>query len=184
MSEYDDEWFRRYNGESPLRDGGEVSTGGRSRLSPGVVLPPGMRYVPPPAPLPTSPLEAPRIFSRGLVPVGMCTSVASNNTITILNTVQARYRPHLFVIDREIAYAFMIEDIRVGNRSQFVNAEPVPASCFPFMTDDIAMLERFERMMPMLLDTVQIGQNLIVVVRNTSAANFQFKACFWGRTAE
>lgn len=113
--------------------------------------------------------------SSGVEPLGFRsppgTPVAAGAQAQITTRPQVLYRPERLVVPASIAPFFTIDDIRVGNRSQFPSAEPLPAEMFTQQADAVTLR----------LDTVNPAIDLILVVTNISNAAQDFRAGFIGR---
>jgi hypothetical protein len=108
--------------------------------------------------------------SRQLVIGLQSLAVPAGATVTVVTRPQILFRPTRLVVPSAVAPAFTIDDIKVGNKSQFVAAGPVPAEAFSqtaFST-------------PLKIDTAQISMDLIVQATNISAAPADFRASFFG----
>lgn len=108
--------------------------------------------------------------ARNLVIGFQFLAVPAGATVTVTTRPQVLFRPTRLVVPSAVAPSFTIDDIKVGNRSQFVAAGPVPAESFSqtaFST-------------PLKIDTAQISMDLIVQATNISAAPADFRASMFG----
>lgn len=111
--------------------------------------------------------------SSGVEPLGFrsTAAIAAGAQATITTRPQTLYRPERLVVPASIAPFFTIDDIKVGNRSQFPSAEPLPAEMFTQQADAVTLR----------LDTVNPAIDLILVVTNISGGAQDFRAGFIGR---
>ena len=77
------------------------------------------------------------------------------------------------LLAKDTAENFELMDWRIGKNSQFVNAEPIPLAMFAHELPDYPYASALElhedRVLELLdLDVVQIGQDVMLMVRNTS----------------
>lgn len=97
-------------------------------------------------------------------------AVAAGATETVTTRPQVLFRPTRLVVPSAVAPSFSIEDIKVGNKSQFIAAGPVPAEAFAQTAFNT----------PLKCDTCQISMDLIVEVENVSVAPADFRAVMFG----
>jgi hypothetical protein len=83
---------------------------------------------------------------------------------------QDTFSPRKVVVPATVAPNFEIQDLRIGNISQFSSIDPVPAEAF--IPDSVATDVR--------MDTAQISQQINFNVNNISAAAATFRACMNG----
>lgn len=83
---------------------------------------------------------------------------------------QMLFRPVRLVIGALVAPSFAIDDIKIGNRSQFIAAGSVPAEAFAQNAVHT----------PLKMDTCQISMSIILQVHNVSAAIADFRAAMFG----
>jgi hypothetical protein len=128
-----------------------------------------------PSPAQWSPLQevplpgnGPRTFPMGF---GL-TAIAAGASTTINANPQVNFRPDRLVIPDSIAPSFMINDFKIGMRSQFVAPGSVPAQSFTQGAIDTLML----------LDTVNVGQFVTLDVTNVSTQTVNFAATLFGKT--
>jgi len=114
-----------------------------------------------------------------LWPLGMgATTVAGHATANIHASPQlAPFLPKIFEVPDSCAEHFLVEDIRVGKNSQFLNSSPVSATSFKArdISDIFANLS---------CDVVHQMMYFTVSVRNMSAEPQVFTACVWGQLFE
>jgi hypothetical protein len=116
------------------------------------------------APLPGRIKGAPLGFDSGAV------LVAAGAQVNVISRPQENYRPEKLLCDPGSAPSFQVADIRIGNRSQLLNAVPLPATMFIPNASGNAIA----------LDDVQGTQDIVIVVVNFSAAAARFLAGMTG----
>lgn len=90
------------------------------------------------------------------------TTVPAGATLDITARPQVKmFRGRRLVIDQAVAVNFLIADIRVGQKSQMVSNNPIPAAIFSEVSVGVNMK----------LDTVTVGMELVLRVTNTDAIN-------------
>lgn len=99
-------------------------------------------------------------------------NVAAAGVVAINAQPQQVFRPERLVVNDPIAASFLINDIRIGIKSQFLNATPVPAAGFAAGAVGVRMK----------MDTAQINSTITVSVTNVSAAALRFNAMLVGVT--
>lgn len=112
--------------------------------------------------------------SRALVIGFVSTGIAAAASATVTQRPQVLFRPQRVVVAGSLAPSFTVDDIRVGNKSQFISAGAVPAEAFSQTSFGVEMK----------MDTCQISMDLIIVVTNISAAAADFRASMYGEAAE
>lgn len=100
------------------------------------------------------------------------TDVAAGTTVNVPTTVQDVFRGNRLVIPGSIAQAFIINDIRIGTKSQLSSVLGMPAEAFVP-----------EALSPIRLDTAQIGQQITINLTNRSAGPMRFLATLYGDAA-
>lgn len=111
-----------------------------------------------------------------VLPMSSSGTIAAATAATITARPQTKcYRPQRVVIAASIAAFFTISDIKVGNKSQFVQAGTIPAEAFIQGAFGVAMR----------MDTVQTAQDFVFQVNNIDgAAAHSFLAVVFGRTVD
>lgn len=110
------------------------------------------------------------------VPLGFDseTAIDPGQTRRITTRPQIVFRGQRFVVQNDIAGAFIIQDLIVGKNSQFAASGPLPARAFESNAFGVELE----------LDTAQIGQDITVFVTNTSSTPTRFVATLIGRSVE
>lgn len=98
------------------------------------------------------------------------TVVGAGLNANITAQPQTLFRPERFVIPASIAPSFTIQDIKVGNVSQFPNAGDIPGELFAQNSFDTGIR----------LDTVNPAINLLVSCTNITGGSLTFRAGFYG----
>jgi hypothetical protein len=98
------------------------------------------------------------------------TVVGGGLSANISANPQQLFRPERFVIPASLAPSFTVQDIKVGNVSQFPNAGDIPGESFAQNSFGNEML----------LDTVNPAINLQVSVTNITGGSLTFRAAFYG----
>lgn len=109
-------------------------------------------------------------------PIGFdsVTDVLAGATATITTRPQIIFRPERIIVPAAVAVFFQIVDVKVGKDSQLVAAGNIPAATFA----ETAFGVRLK------MDTVQISQDLILIVTNIDVANHRFQASMIGEAVE
>lgn len=99
--------------------------------------------------------------------------VAAGASAVITFRAQVLFRGRRLLIPDSIASAFTVDDIKIGNASQFAASGAVPASAFGESvngagTDNLVM------------GTAQVSQDIVMTVTNRSSAAVQFRAALFG----
>jgi hypothetical protein len=102
------------------------------------------------------------------------TVVGGGLSANISANPQQLFRPERFVIPASLAPSFTIQDIKVGNVSQFPNAGDIPGETFAQNSFDDGI--RF--------DTVNPAINLQVSCTNITGSSLTFRATFKGTMAQ
>jgi hypothetical protein len=123
----------------------------------------------------TAVVDEPPTRSRRL-PVGFpSTVVALGGGIATVNTQpQILYRGERLIIPSSIAVGLLINDIKIGNRSQLAAANPMPAEAWTEKGWGVDMT----------LDTADVSQFISLLLQNTTGANITFVGMFLGRAVE
>lgn len=118
--------------------------------------------------------NAPSKARRQLLGVNSTGTIAAGATVTLTARPQTvAFRPDRIMIPATLAPNFVIEDIKVGNTSQFVQSGSIPAEAFvQGMFDGLVEF-----------DTVQTSQDFIIIVSNVSGAPAAFRAAVFGKSA-
>lgn len=101
--------------------------------------------------------------------VNSASTVASAASETITVRSQVLFRPTRLLVPDSITPAFIITDIKIGNKSQFAGAYSVPAAAFGEAVDD-----------DLMMDTIQVSQDISIAITNVSLAAVQFRAVLFG----
>lgn len=101
-------------------------------------------------------------------------TIAAGATSIITTRPQVIFRPERLVVGQAIAPSFLINDLRVGKNSQFVNAGSVPAEGFSHQAQGVRLK----------CDTAQVGSDIVVSVTNTSGGALRFTAMLIGDAVE
>jgi hypothetical protein len=106
-------------------------------------------------------------------PMGFGLTPVANGANQIINAnPQVNFRPSRLVIPDTVAPSFMINDFKIGMRSQLVAPGALPAQSFTQQAVGTAMA----------LDTVNVGQFVTLDVTNVSAQPANFAASLFGTT--
>lgn len=110
-----------------------------------------------------------------VLPMSSSGTVAATTAATITARPQVKaYRPQRIVIATSIAAFFTISDIKVGNKSQFVQSGTIPAEAFVQGAFGVAMR----------MDTVQTAMDFVFLVNNIDAAAHLFLCVIFGRAVD
>ena len=109
-------------------------------------------------------------------PVGFdsVATIAAGASATLTQRPQIIFRPERIVVPAAVAAFFQINDVKVGKNSQLVSAGAIPAATFA----ETAFGVRLK------MDTVQISQDLILLVTNIDVAARRFLAAMIGESVE
>jgi hypothetical protein len=123
----------------------------------------------------TAVVDVPPTRSRTL-PVGFPTTVVApaGGTATANVQPQILYRAERLIIPRTVAVGLLINDVKVGNRSQLAVANPLPAECY---TEEAWGTD-------MMLDTADVSQFISILLLNPTLAAITLNAVFIGRAVE
>ena len=106
-------------------------------------------------------------------PMGFGITPVANGANVIINAQpQVNFRPSRLVVPDSIAPSFMINDFKIGMRSQLVAPGSIPAQSFTQTAVGTAMA----------LDTVNVGQFVTLDVTNVAAQPVNFAASLFGTT--
>ena len=112
-----------------------------------------------------------RRYPLGFVP----TEVDSGDAATIPAAPQNLFRPERLVIPSDICFDFGVQDIKVGNQSQFAQSVEVPAAVFSEVSIDTNVT----------FDTAEVGNQISILVRNKGTTdNLEFTAAALGTIAK
>lgn len=110
-----------------------------------------------------------------LLPMSSSGTIAAATAATITARPQVKaFRPQRIVVGNSIAAFFTISDIKVGNKSQFVQAGTIPAEAFVQGAFGVAMRQ----------DTVQTAQDYVFQVNNIDVAARSFLCVVFGRSVD
>ena len=120
------------------------------------------------------PMEVPMVGNGPReFPMGFGITPVANGANVIINAQpQVNFRPSRLVIPDSIAPSFMINDFKIGMRSQLVAPGSIPAQSFTQTAVGTAMA----------LDTVNVGQFVTLDVTNVAAQPVNFAASLFGTT--
>jgi hypothetical protein len=120
------------------------------------------------------PMEVPMVGNGPReFPMGFGITPVANGANVIINAQpQVNFRPSRLVIPDAIAPSFMINDFKIGMRSQLVAPGSIPAQSFTQTAVGTAMA----------LDTVNVGQFVTLDVTNVGAQPANFAASLFGTT--
>ena len=123
---------------------------------------------------PSGPMEVPMVGNGPReFPMGFGITPVANGANVIINAQpQVNFRPSRLVIPDSIAPSFMINDFKIGMRSQLVAPGSIPAQSFTQTAVGTAMA----------LDTVNVGQFVTLDVTNVAAQPVNFAASLFGTT--
>lgn len=110
-----------------------------------------------------------RRLIQGIAPV----SVAAAALADVTCAPQQLFRTERVIIPSSIAFFFAIEDVKVGNRSQFVASGQVPGAAFTEVAIDAYVH----------WDTANVGNIITVSVQNIDTATHVFRAVLFGTAA-
>ncbi len=106
---------------------------------------------------------------KSLLGVNSTGTVAAGASVVITVRPQMLFRPNRLLVPDAIAPSFTIDDIKIGNRSQFASSGAIPAAAFGESVDD-----------DLLMDTIQTSQDIVITVTNVSGGAVQFRAALFG----
>lgn len=102
------------------------------------------------------------------------TPVAGLGTQTIPKQPQVLFRPERIIVPSNVAFDFMISDVKIGKNSQFTASGEVSAVTFIESAFGVRLK----------MDTCQISMQIILSVRNLSANDRNFMASIIGPAVE
>lgn len=110
--------------------------------------------------------------SSGVQPIGFAQAgIAAGTQAVITTQPQTWFKPMRLVVPGSIAPFFTVDNIIIGNKSQFPSPVPLPAETFIPEAEAVVMD----------LDTVNPALNLTLVVTNISGVAQNFRASFIGK---
>jgi hypothetical protein len=175
--------MNNYNAYARAR-GGPVSVGydvGSGPIGMPMMGMAAQNWMPPPQPisgaLPSgaqpslvdSPPRGVRQWPLGFGPV----LIPNNGTVEVISRPQVLFRPSRFIVPAGAGNSanFSLIDLKIGQRSQFGNANAVPAAVFSEVATDTLFT----------FDTAQIAQDITITVQNLDATtSHTFSAVFIG----
>jgi len=95
---------------------------------------------------------------------------SGTDTVDVKQSPQIAFRAERLVVPSEIASKFIILDVKVGNRSQFVSSGAVPATVFSEVGEAVSLR----------MDTAQVSQEIVIRVQNISGSPETFRAAMVG----
>lgn len=101
-------------------------------------------------------------------------SVLIGTTVDIFSRPQVIFQPQRLTVVSSIASNFQINDIRVGQKSQLINSEPLPAETFT--QDAVGIVLR--------MDTAKVSQDIVLRVTNVGLVNSPFSGSLIGEIVE
>lgn len=102
------------------------------------------------------------------------TTIAAAATASITTRPQVLFRAERLVIGNAIAPSFLVNDLKIGKNSQFVNAGSLPGEAFSNLSVGVTLK----------MDTAQVGNDIVINVTNTSAGALRFVAALMGSAVE
>lgn len=102
------------------------------------------------------------------------TTIAAAATASITTRPQVLFRAERLVIGNAIAPSFLVNDLKIGKNSQFVNAGSLPGEAFSNLSVGVTLK----------MDTAQVGNDIVINVTNTSAGALRFVAAILGSAVE
>lgn len=115
--------------------------------------------------------QGPPTEGRDLV-IGLeALAIAAGASADATQRPQVTFRPQRIVIPLAIAPSFIVDDIKVGNKSQLVANGSIPAEAFAQTSFGVEML----------MDTCGVSQDLIIEVTNTTGGALTFRAAVYGK---
>jgi hypothetical protein len=144
-------------------------------------MPVAQNWMPPPQPIagslpsgaqPSLVSQAPqgvRQWPLGFGPV----LIPNNGTVEVISRPQVLFRPSRFIVPAGggVSANFSLIDLKIGQRSQFGNANAVPAAVFSEVATDTLFT----------FDTAQIAQDITITVQNLdTTTSHTFSAVFIG----
>lgn len=119
-------------------------------------------------------LRAPRHFKVRQFVIGFDseTEIAADAEVDLIVYCPVLFRPQRIVVEGRSAPAFVINDFRVGDKSQFIMKGSIPADAFASSSFDVQLS----------CDTAQPTQPITLSVRNLSNSPLRFLAAVFGET--
>lgn len=120
--------------------------------------------------------QVPTKARRLILPMASTGTVAAGASVTITSRPQTiAFKPQRIIIPSTVAPDFIITDIKVGNKSQFVQSGEISAESFVPNNGDPLEMD---------FDTVQTSQDFVMQIQNISGAARTFRATIVGRSAD
>jgi hypothetical protein len=107
--------------------------------------------------------------SDGMVPAS-ATAGLPGEVRDIKQSPQIAFRAERLVIPSFVTPSFVIIDVKVGNRSQFVSSGAVPATVFSEVGEGVTLR----------MDTAQVSQEIVISVANITTTAAFFRAAMVG----
>jgi hypothetical protein len=147
-------------------------------MVPGTVGGPGVAYGGTNVQVTDRPLLDIRELAIGFLQTG----IAAGANFNVVTRPQVVFRGERLVVPTSpsgsgtlsIAQSFSILDLKIGNRSQLVAAQSLPAQAFIETGVGVRLS----------LDTAAIAQDVVIIVNNTTAAAATFQAVIFGTSAQ
>lgn len=119
--------------------------------------------------------QEPQKVRRQILNLVSTGTVAAAAAATITARPQSiAFKPDRIIVPSSIGPDFTIQDVKVGNKSQFVQSGEMSAEAFgPLVTE--ALLD---------FDTVQTSQDFVMQIQNISGAARTFRATVFGKSVE
>ena len=117
--------------------------------------------------------QAPTRARRQLLNLVSTGTIGAGAAATITARPQTiAFKPDRVIVPSSIGPDFTIQDIKVGNQSQFVQSGEMSAECFgPLVTESL-----------LDFDTVQTSQDFVMQCQNISGAARTFRATVFGKS--
>ena len=119
-------------------------------------------------------VKAPTSAREYVMGIDSVATIAAAATSSLTSRPQVVFRPDRLVVPSTIAGSFLINDLKVGKNSQFVNGTAVPAEAFTQGAVGVRLK----------MDTTQISQDILISVTNISAGALRFNAALIGPAVE
>ena len=118
----------------------------------------------------------PKYDKSRIIPMGFDSGIVvpPGGTATITQRPQVPFRPQRLVVPSDFAGVFLIQDLKVGNKSQLAANSALPARMFQEDATDSLLL----------LDTATPALDVVLIVTNIGGANQRFTAGIKGPAVE
>jgi hypothetical protein len=126
------------------------------------------------APRPQVRTQAPSKSREVVMGFDSVATIASAASAKVSQRPQVLFRPDKLVVASSIAAAFLIDDFKVGNKSQFAASGSVSAETFKETAVGVRLM----------LDTAQVSMDITISVTNISLAAARFLASLIGPAVE